>query len=559
MTIVTYLLSKKVKTKRIESSLEKFAIENKLSLNELNFDINKIETYIKTVADDDFILYEKDIRHYYSNYDKIINEHVHFRQFYIITIKQEVAALALNYEIIYSENSTDASIILYPNSDIRYNNYTAKELYFVLLSEINKIKARNRILVGIFDERMLDQLKKLTHYILGGKFVKKIKLSIFNGVEPEIARSSKLILHYKEKDTIHQVVEVDEGDILVEFLKPIYGKNGLNVFGEIVSNSFSINKDDLNCNIDKESIEIIDKEDRKIYKSKKKGYIHIDENNFYIDNKIKINQLSRIDNSLAKDEKNNIEVIISQDDATLDSLGEGVNLTSEVIHIAGHVGAKSTLKAVNLTIDGATHQDSLQEARFAMINRHKGKLRCHSAKIKLLEGGEVRATNVEIDSCMGGTIYAETVTIGQVKNNLKVYASSSITIRLVSGENNLFKISYKDIPTLNSRFNYLASEIEDLKYTLEGALKHSLSQVSIIKEEIQKIKLQQDKIVDCVKTAKITIKEPFMGINTIAFVIDANNELTFKTEEKLYDSFYLEESDSEITLHPTNKKISIKS
>lgn len=559
MTIVTYLLSKKVKTKRIESSLEKFAIENKLSLNELNFDINKIETYIKTVADDDFILYEKDIRHYYSNYDKIINEHVHFRQFYIITIKQEVAALALNYEIIYSENSTDASIILYPNSDIRYNNYTAKELYFVLLSEINKIKARNRILVGIFDERMLDQLKKLTHYILGGKFVKKIKLSIFNGVEPEIARSSKLILHYKEKDTIHQVVEVDEGDILVEFLKPIYGKNGLNVFGEIVSNSFSINKDDLNCNIDKESIEIIDKEDRKIYKSKKKGYIHIDENNFYIDNKIKINQLSRIDNSLAKDEKNNIEVIISQDDATLDSLGEGVNLTSEVIHIAGHVGAKSTLKAVNLTIDGATHQDSLQEARFAMINRHKGKLRCHSAKIKLLEGGEVRATNVEIDSCMGGTIYAETVTIGQVKNNLKVYASSSITIRLVSGENNLFKISYKDIPTLNSRFNYLASEIEDLKYTLEGALKHSLSQVSIIKEEIQKIKLQQDKIVDCVKTAKITIKEPFMGINTIAFVIDANNELTFKTEEKLYDSFYLKESDLEITLYPTNKKISIKS
>ncbi|WP_295023455.1 flagellar assembly protein A [Sulfurimonas sp.] len=556
---MTCLLSKKVKTKNIESSLRKFALENKLPLDKLSFDINKIETYIKTVADDDFVLYEKDIHHYYSDYDKMINEHVNFRQFYIITIKQEPTTITLNYEILYSENSTSASIVIFPDSIIKYKNYTLKELYFALLSEINKIKAKNNILINIFDKQMLEQLKKFTHYIIGGKFVKKIKLPLFNGVEPEITRNSKLILHYREKDKTHQVVEVNEGEILVEFLKPIFGKNGLNVFGETVSNDLLINKNDLSCRVDKESIEIIEETDRKIYKSKKKGYIHIDDNDFYIDNKIKINNLSRIDNSIAKDEKNNIEVIISQDDATLDSLGEGVNLTSEVIHIAGHVGAKSTLKAVSLTIDGATHQDSLQEAKFAMINRHKGKLRCHSAKIKLLEGGEVRATNVEIDSCMGGTIYAETVTIGQVKNNLKVYASNSITIRLVSGENNLFKISYKDIPTLNSRFNYLASEMEDLKYTLEGALKHSLSQVSIIKEEIQKIKLQQDKIVDCVKTAKITIKEPFMGINTITFVIDSNNELTFKTEEKLYDSFYLEESDLEITLHPTNKKISIKS
>lgn len=553
------LLTKKFKTKNINATIDKFASENERSPLEFSFNINSVETYIKTVADDTFVLYNEDIHDYYKDHDKLVNEHVRIKQIYTITVKETPKKIVkLNYNISFSDNNISPAIILHPESEIPYKKYKPKEIYLLLLKELNNIKALNGILINIFDTQMKEKLKAFVKYIYSGKFIKKVKIPLFNGVDPQIRRNSKLVMRFLQKEANHQVIEVDEGEVLVDFIKPIFGKNGLNAFGEIVDNDYLKNSEDLKCHVDEKSIEIVENEDKKIYKSRLKGYVHFDENNFYIDNKIKMEHLSRVQDSVAKDEANNIEVIISQNDTSLDSLGEGVELTSETIHINGHVGAKSTLRAVNLTIDGATHKDSSQEAKFATINRHKGRLRCHSAKIALLEGGEVHATNVEIENSLGGTVYAENVTIKNVKNNLKVYASNSITIKRVSGEDNLFKISYKDIPTLNSKYNFLAQEMEELKYKLEGALRHTPSDVPILKEQINELKIQQDKIINCVKHAKITVEEPFRGLNTITFTFADGEELTYKTDEMAYEPFYLVESGDYITLHPTQKKILIE-
>ena len=174
------------------------------------------------------------------------------------------------------------------------------------------------------------------------------------------------------------------------------------------------------------------------------------------------------------------------------------------------------------------------------------------------EGGEVHATNVEIENSLGGTIYAENVTIGLVKNNLKIYASHSITIRLVSGEDNLFKINYKEIPTLNSKYNFITQEIEDFKYKLEGAKKHSPAKIPLFKEKIDTLKAAQDNILNSAMHAKIAVQEPFRGMNTIIFTLNNDEELLFKTEAIAYEPFYLIASESTVTLHPTNKKISVE-
>ncbi|HUH41764.1 MAG TPA: flagellar assembly protein A [Sulfurimonas sp.] len=550
------MLTKRFKTKNISATINKYALENECSPLEFTFNINSIETYIKTVSQKDFLLYNEDILKYYNNPQKMVNEHLEIKQIFLITVKQlQKNIIKLDYSIEFSPNQESVHIILYPESLIPYKKYQPKEIYLLLLKEFNNIKALNNVLVNIFDDDMKEKLKQFVKYIYAGKFIKKVKLSLLIGIEPEISRESKLIFHYLNKESSHQVIEVDEQEILVEFIKPHFGKNGLNVFGEIIDNFYLKNSDDLKSQIDTQSIEIVEDSDRKIYKSKIKGYVHLDEDNFYIDNKIKIQSLSRVDDKIVKQEKNNIEVIISQQDTSLDSLGEGVELTSETIHINGHVGAKSTLRAVNLTIDGATHQDSYQEAKFARINRHKGKLRCHNAKINLLEGGEVHATNVDIENSLSGTIYAENVTIGHVKNNLKIYASNSITINLVSGEDNLFKINYKDIPTLKSKYNYLSQEIDDLKYKLEGAKKHTPSEVPALKEKMDELKNAQDKITNSTMNAKVTILNPFRGLNTISFILNNDQELIFKTEATSYKPFYIVESKEYLTLHPTNKKI----
>ncbi|WP_041672429.1 flagellar assembly protein A [Sulfurimonas denitrificans] len=550
------LLTKRFKTKNINATIKKFALENDCSPLEFTFNINGVETYLKNVSQKDFLLYTEDIFDYFNNHQKMINEHVEIKQIFLITIKQTPKnIIKLDYSIEFSPNKDSVHIVLYPESQIPYKKYQPKEIYLLLLKELNNIKALNNILINIFDNEMKEKLKQFVKYIYAGKFIKKIKIPLYIGIEPDITRESRLLFRFLNKKSNHQVIEVAEDEILVEFIKPLFGKNGFNAFGEIIDNFYLKNIDDLKYNVDENSIKIIENSDRKIYKSKLKGYVHLDDKNFYVDNKIEIESLSRVQNRIAKDESNNIEVIISQHDTSLDSLGEGVELTSETININGHVGAKSTLRAVNLTIDGATHQDSYQEAKFANINRHKGKLRCHDAKIKLLEGGEVHATNVDIQNSLSGTIYAENVTIHQVKNNLKIYASNSITIDIVSGEDNLFKINYKDIPTLISKYNYLSQEIEDLKYKLEGAKKHSPLKVPALKEKIDELKVAQDKITTSSMNAKIIIKNSFRGLNTIIFTLNNNEELIFKTEATTYEPFYIVESQEYLTLHPTNKKI----
>lgn len=555
---MTCLIIKRIKTKDIGAAIDKLALENDCLSSEFSFNLDDTDTYVRSVKDDSFIIYKEDPRGYYADPQRIVNEHVRFKQIYSVTIKQTtVKRVTLDHKIIFSKEDSNAFIVLNPKSRIPYEKYRPKELYMILLKELNNIKALNNILVDIFDKDMKEKLKLFINYLYKGKFVKAVKLPLFTGIEPIIVRNSRLIMRFMQKDMGHQVIEVDEGEALVDYVKPVFGTNGLNAFGEIIDNTYLKNNSDLKCNVDENSIEIVENEEKKVYKSKVKGYVHYDEKDFYVDNKIKMRSLSRVQESVAKEEDNNIEVIISQNDTSLDSLGEGVELTSETIHINGHVGAKSDIKAVNLTIDGATHQNSKQEAKYAVINRHKGKLRCHNAKINLLEGGEVHASDVDIENSIGGTVYAENVKIKNVKSNLKVYASNSIEIRSVSGENNLFKINYRQIPTLKSRYDYLSKDIDDLKYRLERVKRHSPSEVPSIQEKINELKSKQEEITKSVKNAKITIHETFRGLNTITFTLANKEELTYRTDAKKYDPFFLEETKDYIKLHPTAKKISI--
>ena len=548
-----------IKTKNVNNSMQTFASENLTPFSECDFEINSISTYIKDSSNSEFVLFNADINEAYQDQDTILNEHVEFQQLFSISpTKVSNSELTLNYHIEYGIYSSHPKIILHPDSKIPYKNFKAKEIFTMLVNEINKIKALNGILLNIFDSEMIKNLKLLTKYLYAGKFVKKVRIPLFEGIEPLITRESKLIYWFEEKNLNNQIIEVDADEILVEFIKPIYGKNGLNAYGQIIDSGYANNKDDLSLELD-ESIYIDENKTKKLYKSKIKGFVHVINNKLIIDNKMRKSKLSRNEENIATDEDNNIEIHIAQNDTTKDSVGEGVELVSETIHVNGHIGANAIIEAVNLRIEGATHQDSTQFARFANINRHKGLLRCHEAKIGLLEGGEVHATNVEVESSLGGVIYAKNVKIGHVKSNLKIYASNSISIKLVSGEDNLFKINYKEIPILLSKLDLIDEDIEKLKFTLEEATRHNKAQIPIIKDKIKTFRDTKNQIVNSVFHAKISIEQPFKGLNNIVFTINDEDELIFKTDAKKYEPFYLEVCEDKINLIPTDKTIAIDS
>lgn len=544
--------SKKVKTKNILNSIKKYAKEKNLSLSNVDFKILKIESFIRTIHEKDFFHFNDNFQERYSLNETIINEHVEFQQLYTIEIYESLGCdIILEYKVEYDEFKTKANIIISKDSIIPTKHYKINELYRLLTCEFNKIKAKEGILLNIFDKEYIQKLKAFTKHLADNKFHKNIKLPLFRGIEPNITRKSGLINYFEDKKNQFGISEVESGEILIEFTKPKFGLNGLNVFGIIVDTMNLVNSKDITKSIDSKTIEIQEDNDKKLYIAKEKGFVSLLNDKLSIDNKIKMQTLSRVQETLADDENNKIEIVLKEHDSTKDGIGEGVSLTSETIRVEGFVGSNSFLNATNLIINGATHQTSKQSAKYAKINRHKGNLRCHKAEIKLLEGGEIHATNVTIDSCLGGRIYAKHITIKHVKKNVKLYASNSIIIDLVSGEENVFEINPKAISVLEKKIEYIDADLEDLKFNLEEAQRHEINKVALIELDIKKLKEAKKSIYESVFDASIRIKEPIKGFNTIRFVIKDNKSLTYKTQAKRYDEFHLITRNGKIILQPT--------
>ena len=541
-----------IKTKHIKEALSRYATDNLIPLSECDFKLHKVETLLKHNRNHEFEHYTKERLAEYLNKEKILNEHVEFSQIYTITAMQkETQEFELIYSIDFGKYATHPKLILSPTSKIPHKLYKPLDLLKLLYKEINKIKAYNAILIQLFDEPMKKALKSFVKYIYAGKFTKKVKIPLFDGIEPVLSREGKVIFWFKEKEHHGMVIEVDKDEILVEYKKPIYGRSGFNAFGENIDDVYVQNSEDIHIEIDPKSIRIEEDKNSKRYISINRGYVHYDGLNLSVDNRLRLHEVSRNKNIIdSDDEDNNIDIVITQHDTTKDSIGEGVELVSECIHVEGFVGANSRLEAIKLDIKGATHQDAKQYAKFAKINRHKGVLRCHEAEIGLLEGGVVHGTKVKVESSLGGQIYAQDVEIGHTKNNLKIYASNSITVRLVSGEDNIFKINAKEIPILNKKIEFMKEEIEDLKYELEQATRFKPKEVHIIKDKIDALKAEINSIQHSYKTATITVEQPFRGLNHIIFTIDDEHELHYKTDNKAYLPFHVEVQENKFTLLP---------
>ena len=241
---------------------------------------------------------------------------------------------------------------------------------------------------------------------------------------------------------------------------------------------------------------------------------------------------------------------------TIQSVEEEKELVSRSLKILGDVGKNSIIEAISLSIEGSTLKDSTQFSRFAQINRHQGKLRCHKAKIKQLDGGEVHATTLTIDSALSGDIYAQDVIINNVHSDLNIFASNSISINNILGLNNTFTIDYKSIPILDSKLDLIAEDVDTLKNQLEDALKHNPSETETIEQKIFNLTFEKDAIVNSYKTATIIINNGLKAKNTIKFIVH-DKQLVFSSENENYSTFKLIIDTNSITLSPTQKKILI--
>jgi hypothetical protein len=545
-------MSKAVLTRNIDSLLQEYASSTFTPLGSCDFNLLGVVTYIKRPNSESYTKIPDELYEQYSlNINSVIIDKININQVYKVEIfKALECTIKLEYRVNFDEFKTHPKLVILPTSHIPYKTMKPVEIYKLLINEVNKIKVKNRILINFHNNEMLEDLKKFVRHLYAGNFLKPVMILLFEGIEPELSVQSHLSLVFKNKNSAsHQIVEVEKDEIILEYRKPVYGCNGFNCYGkqiehgELQANSFDLK-------IDEESIEVSEYESMLTLKSKKRGFVDYHDNYISVSNVVKVENINRIQSKITDAEKNDIEVYIAQEDITKDSVGEGVELISERIHVSGHTGANSILKATELVIDGATHKDSVVYAKNALINRHKGTLRCHRANIKLLEGGKIHATYAEIGTCLGGSIFAKDVVIDHVKNHLIVYASNSITIRLISGEDNNFIIDYSKIPVLTSEMSLIAADIDELKFQLEEEIKRNGNNVQNIETNIKELRAKKDLIKNSSLNASITIKNPLNGLNIIKFVLPNNEEIVYKTLPKKYEEFHLQVFEDKVTLQP---------
>jgi len=549
-----------LQSKNILLSLKEYAQKHNLELDELDFTLIGLQTYFKTCHHESFVKFHETYKKEYASDDKIINDNARFIQIYKIKIHpKKKKNIDLVYRFELGEFSTHPILVLSPESTLPLSEVNETQMLKLLYSELNKIKAENRMLVNVFSSCMVNDLKAFVKTLYTNGFNKEESILLIEGISPEVSQPSKVINHYKEKNKNEKVAEVEESELIITYIKPVYGKAGLNAMGQRISHGKTNNLSKIEYQIDNKSIRIEEKPTELCYYAKKRGFVSTLKNILTISNKIVVEDIKRVEGKLTQKEENKVSVHISQTDVTRDGLGEGVELVSESIHITGHMGAKSSIEAKEVIIDGATHNSSFVTAKTAKINRHKGTLRCHKAQINSLEGGTVYATHVTINAALGGQICAEHVTIKSLKHHLKVFASKSITIERILGEDNHFIIDYRKLPVLQSKLQFLNEEHDELTWKYEDTKKHSPDKLADIKQDIVKKEAQIKEIKDSHYDAVITIMAPIDGLNTVEFSIpEKQKSLLYRTKEsKTFEPFYIRQSEDKIILEPVGVEIEL--
>ena len=436
--------SKITLTENVNEELHKVAIEYKLPISSLDFNLISFKTLVK-FPDTDFLEADKELIEKFMIEENLLNENVEIKQIYEIEIIKYKPSD--NFELIgemkVNKNYTFSEFIVSKNSIFKISN-----IYEKLKEELNKKKIKNSLLIGIFD-LMDEDIKKLQNILLiNQKLENDFPIKLCKGIEPIESIKGKVLYHFKKnKDIFKKVLlyPVKTGDTVIEIILPKEGKNGRDCRGKIIKvekfEEFEIPKIDF----DENTIEKQIYDDKIIFVAKKDGYIVKENDKFVIKDKMEIKQINLKTGNVKNADKSDVKLEVKESDVLKEAIMDNMIVETTELHVKGNVGNKAKIKTKKLLIEGQTHKNSKIIAENAEINVHKGEIKAKNIKINRLEGGKVRADKVEIDLMMGGIVYAKKIKVNKMLAHNKLFASEEIKICEDRGEENLLSISPKKV------------------------------------------------------------------------------------------------------------------
>ncbi len=342
------------------------------------------------------------------------------------------------------------------------------------LQAVRKKMLRAHLMINVFDSMMAENLKELIARIrVQGTytFEKPERYLIAQAYEPVPTVDDALVLHYEAKRKNQDehgridyakrgyVISAVADELLIEYVKPKIGENGRNCRGEFLTPPEPTVKNEPTFTVG-EHIAVVDTPNSIEYRAKTGGYVTFEGGMYDIKTEVEVTEISfKTTGSINTELDADVSISVKEKDSLKDAIGQGMEVTVNVIHIDGSVGANAKVTANKADVEGQVHQSALIRAEELNINIHKGTAYGKTVHITRLEHGTVEADEVFITQAIGGKIKAKEITIEMLGSHVKMTASRKIEVKKLVGGENQFVID----PLINESVENLSERYEKME------------------------------------------------------------------------------------------------
>ena len=472
----------------------------------LDFDILEIFTSYKTNPQDEFAL-ATDMS-IFDNDEFFLDANLAITQSYKVKFydtRKEMKARLPKVTLGANKYSTKVVAVIEEDAVVRYTTSFEKDL----INAIYKKMLKAGFLLGLRERDFKKRISRLTSSLrINEKIEKKQSITVAIGIDPIQATNGKLLIHYKNGEDNNNKEEnvrkdinrgflsgVMEGDLIMEYIKPVSGDSGRNLKGDIIEAPPQDNQD-VQITVS-QNILVEENGDHIKYIALKSGYI-VEENNKYdIKEEIDIESVNlKSTGSITTGLDSDVKININETDYLGDAIGSGMQVETSEVRAIGSVAKDAVVKAKSVSIDGNTHAQSKIYAQTATISLHMGYLECDEAKIDRLEGGKIRAKKVYIGAVLGGDIEAEEVYIETLYSNSLIKASSIISIDTLKGSNNRLIVDVNSILDKNGDVTIHHNKIKALEDQLKALPKELEFKKNIIDSNKNSINMIKNRLLE---------------------------------------------------------------
>jgi hypothetical protein len=492
----------------VTQDLKKIALEKRIAVEKLDFDLLSYETYFKESMDEEWQLLRESNLLSQTTEVELRSPHFQIRQEYQIHIRllKPHPYLDLNFSIATDKTKSKAIAIINPASKIPLK----KGVQEWLKEAIVRKQLRHGLLIGLYDLDLDREINRLIIKIQKeGPLAFLYRLPIGEFFLPIAPINDKVILHYKELNKTKSLIEgVNPGDLILEYLLPKYGRDGRACTGEHIAVPDPIVKYATYILIDPETIRAEEDEESIRFYTTVSGFVERKQGIFSISQELQIENASlKKTGSIETGWDKDVSLRINKKVDSEDAVGMGVNIDVQKLDMSGTVGSNAKIQACEVNIGAQTHKKShINVSEIANIHLHRGNLKAKEANITILEAGKVEADIIRIKKMMGGEIIAREIHIETLYSNARVIALESITIQNIEGEGNNLIIDPLAIENYNYQISELEMNIRDKNSKIQVESKEFIARKLKLKEQNERIQQIQERVLAKQKKGEIPLR-----------------------------------------------------